>query len=61
MPAYIYIEKVEIWSGVPHRQTDRQTAKNSATQLVLSVGFKLSHAITFEIHLHCEDFFANRR
>ena len=37
----VYIENVEIWSGV----TDVFTAKFRATQLVQSLKFKLSHAM----------------
>ena len=40
------LEKVEIWSGdTDASQTDRQTTEYSATQLVYSIKFKLSHAI----------------
>ena len=40
------LEKVEIWSGVTDASlTDRQTTEYSATQLVYSIKFKLSHAM----------------
>ena len=43
-----YIEKVEIWSGDTDawHPTYRQTTEYSATQLVSSIKFKLSHAIS---------------
>ena len=42
----VYIEKAEIWSGVTDPwQTHTQTTEYCATQLVLSLKFKLSHAI----------------
>ena len=40
------LEKVDIWSGdTDASQTDRQTTEYSATQLLSSIQFKLSHAI----------------
>ena len=40
------LEKVEIWSGdTDASQTDRQTTEYSATQLLSSIQFKLSHAM----------------
>ena len=30
---------------MPHRQTDRQTTEDRATQLLYSIQFKLSHAM----------------
>ena len=42
----VYIEKVEIWSGVTDPlQTHTQATEYRATQLVSSLKFKLSHAI----------------
>ena len=41
------MEKVEIWTGVTDASlTDRQTTEDSATQLVYSIKFKLSHAMS---------------
>ena len=41
----VYIEKVEIWSGVTDpSQTQKQTTKYSATQLVFSLKFKLTQS-----------------
>ena len=38
---------MEIWTGVTDASlTDRQTTEDSATQLVYSIKFKLSHAIS---------------
>ena len=39
--------KVEIWSGDIQCLTQRQTTEDSATQLVYSIKFKLSHAINW--------------
>ena len=48
----VYIEKVEIWSGVTDpSQTNTKTAEYSATQLVLSIKIKLSHAIMSKFSL----------
>ena len=43
------LEKVEIWSGVTDAS---QTTEYSATQLVSSIKFKLSHAIFFCLKKH---------
>ena len=46
MPVQLYIlEKVDIWSGVTDALHHSQTTEYSATQLVSSIKFKLSHAI----------------
>ena len=43
----VYIGKVEIWLGVTDAShTHSQTTEYSATQLVSSIKFKLSHAIS---------------
>ena len=43
----VYIGKVEIWSGDTDAwHTDSQTTEDRATQLLSSIKFKLSHAIT---------------
>ena len=48
----VYIAKVEISSGdTDPSQTDRQTTEYSATQLVESIKFKLSHAMKVSGHM----------